>query len=201
MAAHALSVPSNQCISDLLSSSSSSLFIVFLTFPVLFQSVFLNLGEERARLRGRGCGGVFIRWMVICSNDWKTAEGDYCAILSRVLPGAKVTILHDNPQVITRSLLLLWSSRHNSCFVLFCLNIYYNQVFRQSISEYKNAVFFHFDWRFDQVVCLHGRWSNTVWCLHALTLLIRTAVCKSDVLVQFSVNSFERVVISYFPTV
>lgn len=50
-------------------------------------------------------------------------QGDYCAILSRVLSGAwkyKVTILHDNPQVSLRSLLFLWSSCHasrcGSCF-------------------------------------------------------------------------------------
>ena len=47
MVAHVLSVHSNQCISDSLPHSSSSLSIVFLTFLALFQSVFLNLGEER----------------------------------------------------------------------------------------------------------------------------------------------------------
>lgn len=60
MAAHVLSVHANQCISDLHpSSSSSSLFIVFLTFPGPFQSVFLNLGEGgRLRVGGEGEGEV-----------------------------------------------------------------------------------------------------------------------------------------------
>lgn len=53
MVAHVLSVHFNQCISDLL-PSYSSLFIVFLTFPALFQSVFLNLGKEGEIKRERG---------------------------------------------------------------------------------------------------------------------------------------------------
>lgn len=67
-------------------------------------------------------------------------RGDYCAILSRVLSGAwkyKVTILHENPQVITRSVLLLWSSCHasycGSCF----WTIHFSQLLRQSIPKYK----------------------------------------------------------------
>lgn len=105
----------------------------------LFQYAVLNLGEER-EIKREGEGEVSSGecWSEVMTER---QQGDYCAILSRVLSGAwkyKVTILHDNPQVITRSLLLFWSSCHASRCGSCSWKIHFIQVFRQSVPKYKN---------------------------------------------------------------